>query len=92
MILISEKYLFKNIGKYKKLGMRKFSKKGTIYLTNSELRIDFGESGADHVIPLHTIKNLSLVWGREISLKREVSIQTDAGEKYLFISNDLERL
>lgn len=29
-----------------------------IYLSNSQLRIDFGESGGKHVIPLNTIKNL----------------------------------
>jgi hypothetical protein len=82
-------YLFEKKGRHKKLGERKYSKLEIISLSNTELK--FG----GHVIPLNTIKNLKLCKKTGFWYQKEprrVSIETDTGETYLFISDYVNRL
>lgn len=86
---MSTYYLFEKKGRYKKLGERKYSKLGMISLSNTQLRFALRGSEDKHVIPLNTIKNLKLCKKTGFWYQKEprrVSIETDTGETYLFIT------
>lgn len=76
---------------YRNLGGRK----GTIYLSNTQIRIIF-KNGGEHTIPLSTIKKLTLhnfkVPYTVMTTIPQILIQTDTNESYTFRTESLKKL